>query len=102
MKAKIIFFLSNTITQQLVSGTKACFGQVTSHLSLFNKSMSMNCIHVRRLNRGNFYFSNKRFQILWLISGMEVIKIQTFISVTLNLCILKYTETWGVNTTIHN
>ena len=31
---------------------------------------SMNFI--RRLNRGNFYFSNQCFQILWLIGGMKV------------------------------
>ena len=29
---------------------------------------------IRRLNRGNFYFSSQSFQIWWLISGIEVRK----------------------------
>ena len=29
---------------------------------------------IRRLNRGNFYFSNQSFQIWWLISGIEARK----------------------------
>ena len=33
---------------------------------------SMNFI--RKLNRGNFYFSNHTFQIWWLISSIKVMK----------------------------
>ena len=36
---------------------------------MFNKSMKF-----ISLNRGNFYFSHYSFRILWLISGMKVIK----------------------------
>ena len=35
---------------------------------MFNKFTKI----IRRLIRENFYLSNKRFQIWWLISGMEV------------------------------
>ena len=37
---------------------------------MLNKSMNF----IRSLIRENFYFPNKRFQICWLISGMEVMK----------------------------
>ena len=37
---------------------------------MFNKSMNF----IRNLIGENFYFPNKRFQICWLISGMEVMK----------------------------
>ena len=33
---------------------------------------------IRRLNRGNFYFSNQSFQIWWLIGGIEVRKTYKF------------------------
>ena len=29
---------------------------------------------IRKINRGNIYFSNRNFQIWWLIRGMEVMK----------------------------
>ena len=59
---------------------------------------------IRRLNRENFYFSSQRFQIWWQISGIEVRKTQTFISVSQKLCLLgqKKTGTWNVNNTIVN
>ena len=41
-------------------------------------TMSMNFI--RRLNRENFYFSNKSFQIWWLTSGITE-KIQNIIPI---------------------
>ena len=39
-------------------------------LNITNRTQIMNFI--RWFNRANFYFSNLSFEILWLISGMEV------------------------------
>ena len=41
-------------------------------LNMTNRAQIHNFI--RRLNRGNFYFSKQSFQIWWLISGIEVRK----------------------------
>ena len=41
-------------------------------LNMTNRAKSMNFI--RRLIRGNFYFSKQSFKIWWLISGIEVRK----------------------------
>ena len=41
-------------------------------LNMTNRPKSLNFI--RRLNRGNFYFSKQSFKIWWLISGIGVRK----------------------------
>ena len=58
--------------------------------------------YIRMLNRENVNFSNWSFQILWLISSMDVKKkIQNFSSISLKLCLLgQQTRNMGCNTTI--
>ena len=64
---------------------------------MFNKSMKF-----ISLNRGNFYFSHYSFRILWLISGMKVIKkIENFSSISLKLSLLgQKNSDMGCDTTI--
>ena len=66
-------------------------------LDKFNRSIYF----IIRLNRDNFYFSRQSFKILWLISGIEFRKTQTFSSISQKLCQLSQKH-WdkGVNNTI--
>ena len=66
---------------------------------ILNKSMNF----TKRLNRGNFDFSNQGFQILCLICRYDSYgQIQNFSSISENLCLLgeKNTGTCGLNATI--
>ena len=64
-------------------------------IAMFNKSMNL----ITRLNKENFIFQTRSFQIWWL-NSVSFEKIQA--SAELKLCLLgpQKTGTWGVNTTI--